>query len=418
MILLRIVLKSAWHRRSSLLLTILSIAISVSLLLGVDKIRKEAKNSFINTISQTDLIVGARSGPTNLLLYSVFRIGNATNNVTWESYEDIIASDEVAWSIPISLGDSHRGFRVMGTNTDYFEHYQYGQSQPLTFAQGKPFADVYDAVLGADVARSLDYEVGDELIIAHGLVSTEFSAHDDKPFVVTGILAKTATPVDRTVHVTLEGIEAIHIDWQGGTRSGLEISAEQARKFDLQPTAITAFMVGLTNRINTFRLQRTISEYDEEPLMAIIPGATLAELWQTISVFEQVLLVISGFVLIAGLLGMLTMLLSTLNERRREMAVLRAVGAHPYHILLLFVLETVCIVFVGYLLGMGILYLLLVLSQSFLVESYGVNIAITPPDAQQWILFAVVLLLSILVSLVPGLIAYRRSLQDGLAIKV
>jgi len=187
---------------------------------------------------------------------------------------------------------------------------------------------------------------------------------------------------------------------------------------DLQPKAITAFMVGLTNRINTFRLQRTITEYEEEPLMAIIPGVTLAELWQTISVFEQVLLVISGFVLIAGLLGMLTMLLSTLNERRREMAVLRAVGAHPYHILLLFVLETVFIVFIGYLLGMGMLYLLLVLTQSLLVQSYGVNIAITAPDTQQWLLFAAVLLLSILVSLVPGLIAYRRSLQDGLAIKV
>jgi len=385
MILLRIVIKSAWHRRTSLLLTILSIAISISLLLGVDKIRKEAKNSFINTISQTDLIVGARSGPTNLLLYSVFRIGNATNNVSWESYQDISASDEVAWSIPISLGDSHRGFRVMGTNQDYFTY---------------------------------EYQLGDEIIIAHGLVSTEFSAHDDKPFVITGILAKSGTPVDRTVHISLEGIEAIHADWQGGARSALQLSADQARKMVLQPETITAFMIGLDNRINTFRLQRKITEYEQEPLLAIIPGAALAELWQTIGTFEQVLLVISGFVLIAGVLGMLTMLLSTLNERRREMAVLRSVGAHPYHILLLFILETVFIVAIGYLLGMGILYLLLMLAQPLLIETYGVNIAITSPDAQQWLLFAVVLLLGMLVSLIPGLIAYRRSLQDGLAIKV
>lgn len=418
MILLRIVLKSAWHRRTSLLLTILSIAISISLLLGVDKIRKEAKNGFINTISQTDLIVGARSGPINLLLYSVFRIGNATNNVSWESYEEITASEEVAWSIPISLGDSHRGFRVMGTNTDYFSYYQYGQSQHLVFAQGQPFAHVYNAVIGADVARALDYQIGDEIVIAHGLVSTDFAAHEDKPFVIAGILEKTGTPVDRTVHIPLEGIEAIHADWQGGSRSALQLSAEQALKMDLRPKAITAFMIGLDNRINTFRLQRRITEYDEEPLLAIIPGATLAEFWQTVSVFEQVLLVISGFVLIAGLLGMLTMLLSTLNERRREMAVLRAVGAHPYHILLLFVLETFFIVFIGYLLGMSLLYLLLVVTQPLLMESYGINIAITWPDAQQWILFVIVLLLGVLVSLIPGLIAYRRSLQDGLAIKV
>lgn len=418
MSLIRIVLKSAWYRRTSLLLTILSIAISVALLLGVDKIRKEAKNSFINTISQTDLIVGARSGPTNLLLYSVFRIGNATNNVSWESYEEIADLEEVAWSIPISLGDSHRGFRVMGTNTDYFQYYRYGQSQHLAFAQGQPFADVYDAVIGAEVARTLGYQIGQKIIIAHGLVSTEFAQHDDKPFTITGILRRTGSPVDRTVHIPLEGIEAIHVDWQGGARSPLRLSAEQARKMDLSPKTITGFMVGLHNRIDTFRLQRKITEYTEEPLLAIIPGATLADLWQTISVFEQVLLVISGFVLMAGLLGMLTMLLSTLNERRREMAVLRAVGAHPYHILLLFVLETLFIVSIGYLLGMGVLYLLLVLTQPLLVEAYGVNIAITLPDAQQWLLCAVMLVLGVLVSLVPGWIAYRRSLQDGLAMKV
>ena len=418
MILIRIVLKSAWHRHTSLILTILSIAISVSLLLGVDKIRKETKNSFINTISQTDLIVGARSGPTNLLLYSVFRIGNATNNVSWETYEEITAFDEVAWSIPISLGDSHRGYRVMGTHTDYFEYYQYGQSKNLSFAQGQAFADLYEAVIGADVARTLDYQVGDEIIIAHGLVSTEFAEHDDKPFIVEGILEKTGTPVDRTVHISLEGIEAIHVDWQGGGRSPLQLSAEQARKMDLQPKTITAFMIGLDNRIDTFRLQRKITEYDEEPLLAIIPGATLAELWQTISVFEQVLLVISGFVLIAGLMGMLTTLLSTLNERRREMAVLRAIGAHPYHIILLFMFETFFIVLAGCLVGVSVLYLLLFLTRPFLIQTYGINIAITLPDIQQWILFATVLLLGVLVSLIPGVIAYRRSLQDGLAIKI
>ena len=418
MILVRIVLKSAWHRRTSLLLTVFSIAISVCLLLGVDKLRKETKNTFINTISQTDLIVGARSGPINLLLYSVFRIGNATNNVSWESYKEIADFAEVAWSIPISLGDSHRGYRVMGTNRDYFEYYQYGQSQRLAFGEGQPLADVYDAVLGADVARSLEYEMGDELVIAHGLASTKFSRHDDKPFVVTGILEKTGTPVDRTVHVSLAGIEAIHVDWQSGARSPLLLTAEQARKMDLQPETITAFLLGLDNRINTFRLQRKITEYDEEPLLAIIPGATLAEFWQSISAFEQVLLVISGFVLVAGLSGMLTTLLSTLNERRREMAVLRAIGSHPYHIILLFVLETSFIVLAGCLVGTGLLYLLLFLARPLLVETYGINIAISMLDGQQWGLFTVVLSLGALVSLLPGIIAYRRSLQDGLAIKV
>lgn len=212
----RIVLKSAWHRRVGVMLTVFSLAVSMMLLLGVDKIRKEARSSFINTISQTDLIVGARSGPLNLLLYSVFRIGNATNNVSWESYQDITALDEVAWAIPISLGDSHMGFRVMGTNSDYFRYFRYGQDRPLRFQAGKPFSDLYDTVVGAEVADKLGYKVGDQIIVSHGLVATEFGDHTDKPFTVTGILERTGTPVDRTVHVSLEAIEAIHIDWVPG----------------------------------------------------------------------------------------------------------------------------------------------------------------------------------------------------------
>lgn len=418
MMLLRIVLKSAWHRRVGLLLTVFSLAVSMMLLLGVDKIRKEARNSFVNTISQTDLIVGARSGPLNLLLYSVFRIGNATNNVSWESYQDITSLDEVAWAIPISLGDSHLGFRVMGTNTDYFQHYRYGRDQSLEFAAGGPLSDLYDTVIGADVADDLGYEVGREIVISHGLASTEFGDHSDKPFTVAGILKRTGTPVDRTVHVSLEAIEAIHIDWDSGARMPLHITAEQARKFDLEPQTITAFMIGLNNRIETFQLQRQINEYQEEPLLAIVPGVALTDLWRSISTFEQVLTALAALVLAAGLTGMLTTILSTLNERRREMAVLRAVGAHPYQIVLLFVLETLLVVLAGCVVGMGMLYLLLVALQPVLVQQFGINIAVTAPDAGQWGLVALAILLGVLVSLIPGFIAYRRSLHDGLAIRV
>src|SRR6185295_17966058 len=102
-------------------------AVSIALLLGVEKVRTGARQSFADTISGTDLIVGARSGSLNLLLYSVFRIGNATNNLTWTSYQDIAARPEVAWIVPLSLGDSHHQFRVLGTSPEYFQHYKFRQ---------------------------------------------------------------------------------------------------------------------------------------------------------------------------------------------------------------------------------------------------------------------------------------------------
>lgn len=418
MTLLRIALKSAKFRKTSLLLTVLSIAISVALLLGVDVVRKEAKGSFLNTISETDLIVGARSGPSNLLLYSVFHIGNATNNVSWDSYQTVAERDDVAWTVPISLGDSHRGFRVVGTTTNYFDFYKYGNKKSLTFDSGEAFDGVYDAVIGAEVARSLGYDVGEEIIISHGLVSVDFAEHDDKPFTVVGVLKKTGTPVDRSVLVTLSGIEAIHIDWDGGSRSGVTLDAEQALRFDLTPQSITAFMVGLDNKALTFRVQRDVNDFAGEPLSAIVPGATLADFWRTISTVEQVLFVLSGFVLVAGLLGMLTTILSTLNERRREIAVLRAIGARPSSVIMLIVIETLLVVVAGCVAGVAMLYGLLAAIRPTIVSRYGVDISPSFLDATQLLILAAVIAGATLVSLVPGFIAYRRSIQDGLAIRV
>ena len=152
-------LKSVLNRKATAILTILTVAVSVILLLGVERVRTEAKSSFANTISGTDLIVGGRSGQVNLLLYSVFRIGNATNNIDWKSYQEFSQHKAVKWAIPISLGDSHKGFRVMGTNHSYFEHYRYGSKQPLTLQEGREFNDLFDVVIGADVAKQLDYEI-------------------------------------------------------------------------------------------------------------------------------------------------------------------------------------------------------------------------------------------------------------------
>ena len=418
MILLKLTWKSLWNRRISLILTVFSIAISVALLIGVEYINKEAKNSFLNTVSGTDLVVGARSGPVQLLLYSVFHIGNATNNISWKSYQAIAKNKYVKWTIPLSLGDSHKGFRVVGTNQDFFRHYQYGEKQALQFSSGKPFADVYDAVLGASVANKLGYKVGDKIVVAHGGGSTSFSLHKDKPFTVTGILKPTGTPVDQSVLVTLEGIEAIHIDWRNGAPTGIKISAEKAKKLDLSPKLITAFLVGMKNRITSFKVQRKINNYPHEALLAILPGVALADLWHTMGQFETVLRIITVFVVIAGLLGMLTSIISTLNERRREMAILRATGAHPSQIFLLFVMEAFILAFLGALLGMLIVFIAVLIAKPWFLSHYGFHLHIWSPSLMDAIILLLVIAFAVIFSLLPAWIAYRRSLQDGLTVKL
>ena len=419
MYLLRLALRSLLNRRFSALLTVLAIALSVTLLLGVEKIRTEARASFAGTISGTDLIVGPRTGSVQLLLYSVFRIGHPSANMRWDSFQRIADHPRVAWALPISLGDSHRGYKVMGTSADYFLHYRHGRDRALAFAEGKAFADLYDAVLGADVAREQGYVLGSELVLAHGTGSVSFVEHADKPFRVSGILEKTGTPVARPIHVSLQGLEALHVDWRQGmpARGAARISAERARDMALTPSSITAALLGLDSRVATFAVQRDINRFPDEPLMAVLPGVALQELWSLLGVAEKALFIVSVFVVLTGLVGMLTAILSSLNERRREMAILRSVGARPRHIFSLLLLEAFGLALAGALLGVGLMYLTLWLAQPLILSHYGLFIPITAPGPWEWSLLGGILLAAVLMGSVPAWRAYRQSLIDGLSIR-
>ncbi|MGI9523348.1 MAG: ABC transporter permease [Hyphomicrobiaceae bacterium] len=418
MTVVRLAMQSLRNRWLTALLTILAIAASVVLLLGVEKVRTGAKASFANTISGTDLIVGARSGGIQLLLYSVFRIGNATNNMTWQSYEDIRRRPEVDWMIPLSLGDSHRGFRVLGTNKEYFDRYKYRRGRGLEFASGKRFDDLFDAVIGADVAESLGYKVGDRMVVAHGLGRIGLNKHDDKPFRVSGVLAKTGTPVDRTVHVSLAAIEAIHIDWQGGTRRTENIvTADEVRQKRLRPKAVTAAMVGLKSKLAIFRLQRHVNTYRSEPLSAILPGATLYELWGLVGTAETALMVVSFMVVVTAILGMITMILATLNERRREIAILRSAGAGPGTVVGLLVAEAGILTFIGIVIGVIMTYVLLYALRPAIDSAYGLYLDISAPSAVEFGALAAILIGGLLAGLLPALRAYQHSLADGMTVR-
>ncbi len=410
--------KSLMNRKATALLTIMTVAISVVLLLGVERIRTQAKDSFANTISGTDLIIGGRSGQVNLLLYSVFRIGNATNNIDWKSYQEFSQHRSVDWAIPISLGDSHKGFRVMGTNHSYFEHFKYGSKQPLTFSQGSEFKSLFETVIGADVAKTLGYQIGSEIIIAHGISDVGFSRHDNLPFKVVGILAPTGTPVDKTVHISLEAIEAIHVGWESGAHLGTTPKAEDLKNIDFQPKQITAMLVGLKSRIQTFALQRQINTYPQEPLSAIMPGVALHELWGMMSVAEQALMAVSGFVVVAGLLGMLSSLLTSLQERRREMAILRAMGARPRHVFSLLISEASLLTAAGIITGVAGLYSILALLQPIVQQHYGINLSLSFLSSYEWMLLGFVQCAGIMIGFIPALRAYRQSLSDGMTIRI
>lgn len=419
MTVLRLAFASLWNRRATVVLTVLAIAMSVALLLTVERVRHETRNSFANTVSGTDLIVGARSGSVQLLLYSVFRIGNATNNISWESYQDIGRHPEVKWILPLSLGDSHQGFRVLGTSQAYFTHFSYGRKRQLEITEGVPFDDVFDAVLGAQAAEQLGYKLGQSMIMSHGLGEGAIYTHDGKPFRVSGILAPTGTPVDRTIHVSLEGIEAMHVDWQQGAKlPGPGTAPDKIRQLELTPNAVTAAMIGLKRKTSTFRLQRFINEYREEPLLAILPGVALQEMWGLLGVAEKALFVISLFVVLAGLVGLVAVLMAGLAERRREMAILRSVGARPSQVFGMLCLESLLLTLIGILTGLLLFYAVLVFSGQWLTSRYGLDLPVSLPLWREWGLLGLLAVAGLLAGVLPALRAYSQSLADGMSVRV
>jgi len=417
--------RSAWSRKASLMLLLLSVMTSTCLLLGIDLARQSAKASFSNAVAGTDLIVGAQTSPVSLLLYSVFRIGQATRNVPYAEFERLGLDPRIKHALPIALGDSYRGFAVVGTTAAYFERFLYGARQSLEFAQGHSFADyqvgqpasvLFEAVLGAEVAKRLKHQLGDRIALSHGMqIQQNEASHADKPFRVVGILKPTGTPVDQSVHISLAGMEAIHVDWAAGVPvPGADIPAEYVTKFDLKPKSVTAVLLALNNRAGVFRVQRELENRPGVALSAILPGVALSSLWQTVGLVEQVLLFVAALVALVSALGLVSVMLVALGQRRRELAVLRSVGAGPRTVFALLCLESALVMIVGVALGILLLGLAGAALAPWVQAQFGLQLVALHELKAGLAAVAAFAALGSVLGVVPALQAYRRQLQDGL----
>ncbi len=418
MAILSLAIKSFRNRKFTTGLTIVSIALSVMLLLGIEKIRLGAQNSFTNTISGTDLIIGARSNAVQLLMSSVFHIGNAGNNLSRRSYRYINKHPQVKWTIPVSLGDSHKGYRVVGTTAQFYQQFRYANAQQLHLSDGNWFGGNLEAVVGAEVAAELTYQPGEQIIIAHGAGDESFITHADKPFHIAGILKATGTPVDRAVYVSLKSINSIHQDLDASEHNHDPLMMHDDETQATKQNDISAVLVGLNSRTAAIGMQRQVNEYAQEPLTAILPGVVLLEIWQMMSMVETILLTVSAMVAVVGLFSMLIILMTSLHERRREMAILRSLGARPTHIFSLIMGEAIFLTLLAIILGVAMVYGLMVVIQPWLESQFGLYLVISWPTLTELILLSIIAGCGCIVGLIPGIRIYRYSLVDGMTIRV
>lgn len=410
-------LKSLRNRKFISFLCVLSIALSLSLFLIVEKLRTGIEEGFTNSISNADLIVGARSGPLQLLLYSIFHMGSPTNNISMDVYEKIKSQPSVDWTIPISLGDSYRGHRVVATTEDFFKHYQFHGNKKLSIEVGSWGTNVFDVVLGSQVANKLNHKLNHLITLSHGISKSAILKHESTPFKVVGILKPTGTPIDKSLYITLYGMEAVHIGWENGIPSYGEIERSKFQKKNLKTDQITSFILRTKNRISLLGLQRYISTYEVEALSAIIPAVTLTELWSLLDQLENAFLGISLFVIVIGFLTILISLYMSLNERKREMAILRSVGVSVKEITLLLLTEATLLSIIGATTGFIFQYGLLFIISPILESKYALYVPISGPTSRELIVVLTFIIFGSLFGLVPALKAYKTSLSDGLLIK-
>ena len=449
-VLFSVAAKSLRYRLSGVILTTIAVALSVFVLLGVEHVRQESRSSFASTVSGVDLIVGARTGDINLLLLSVFRIGSASANVSWESVEAINEHPQVDWVVPLSLGDSHRGYRVVGTTEGFFDRYHYGRKQPITFDTGSQFSETADVVLGAAVAKSLGYGIGDSLILSHGVADTSFVHHDQVPFTVVGLLSPTGTPVDNALFVSLEAIDAMHADEETAQEHGHdeheshdehdahdehdehdehgehdahnehgehdahnEHGEHDAHDHSGPLGSVSAVLVGLDGPFATLQVQRWINEFEDEALLGILPGVTLTQLWDIMARIEDTLRGIAILVFISSLFGLNAMLLASMRERRQEIGILRSIGAPSLFILGMLVVESLLIVIVGIVLAIGCLIVAIGAVNGFLMSEVGISFSYQILYPTSLIALTLIVIVSVFMSLLPAWQAYRLSTSPG-----
>ena len=420
--------KSFRNRKFTSFLCVLSIALSLSLFLMVEKLRVGIEEGFTNSISNADLIVGARSGPLQLLLYTIFHMDSPTNNISIESYNAIKGHPAVDWTVPISLGDSYKGYRVVATNTNFLAHYRFGRGKKISLREGVWKDHVFGVVLGDKVYRELKHQLGDSIILSHGLSEESFLHHDQTPFKVTGILNPTGTPVDKSVYISLYGMEAIHATHEGeGEHEGEDehagedehdsdhkINLDKFSKENLKNDQITSFILRTKNRTALLGLQRFISTYQGEPLSAIIPAVTLTQLWEMLDQLERAFKGVSFFVVVMGFLTILIILYMSLEQRHREIAILRSVGVSAGKITLLLVTEAVLLSCMGAILGLFLQYVFLFFVSPLLEFQYAIHISMAWPSRQEIFVLCWGVALGSLFGLVPAFKAYRTSLTNGL----
>jgi putative ABC transport system permease protein len=408
-----VVRRSLRQHRLSTIVTVLSVALGCGLVMGVFTVSSQANRAFTGGEVGFDAVLGARGSKLQLVLNTVFHLETSPGNIPWTLYEEVRATRGVELAVPYAVGDNYQGFRIVGTTTEIFTDFEYSEGEKLTVAPGGRIFDpaLREAVIGSTVAARTGLQPGSRFTPYHGTVYDERTRHDEE-YLVTGVLEPTGSPSDRVVWIPIEGIFRMGDHVLRGTGEDYVPSAGVA--IPDEHKEVSAVMLVLSSPLVGQRLDGQVNRQGTVATLAWPVAAVMADLFDRIGWMTRVLEVIAYLVVLVAAASILASLTNTLDARRGEFAVLRALGARRRTVLAIILAESTVIALLGALVGF-LVHAGIVLGAGQLIRAQtGVvldafawhpSLAATP---------AAMLVLGALAGALPAYLAYRTDVATHL----
>lgn len=433
----KIAFRNIQHRMLASGLTAFSMALGVGLVVTVLVIHGVIEKSFMRSAQGYDLIVGAKGSALELVLNTVYHLREPIGTIPYDIYlelEEGRFSPEVELAIPVCMGGNYQGFRVVGTTPDMFDQLEYRGGEKYKFAEGRNygFGDFFEGVIGATVAKKTGLKVGDPFRPVHGFDAEQGEEHD--PFTVAGILAPTGTPNDRALFINIEGFflihdhdeaehqgepkddhdEADHDDEHEADHEHAESGGHDAHRHE-DDRRVTAVLV-CTNPdrvVGSMALPKLINRGPDA--QAVAPAKEVAQLVDGIvGNIQLVLLVLAVLVVVVAGVGMMVSIYNSMNDRRHDIAVMRALGARRRTVMFIILLESILLSLGGGALGLAMGHGLIGLLGPTIAENTGVIVHMWQFQLNEMILIPGLIILASVVGYLPAVVAYRTDVARSL----
>jgi putative ABC transport system permease protein len=402
-----------WNRKLTTALTILSVALGVGLISAVLTLREETQRRFEDEGQAFDIVIGAKGNPLQLVLSSVYFLDMPTGNVDMGVFEELKKHEDVVAAFPLGMGDTFKGYRITGTTIDLM-HFTWGERTPYALAEGNYFEKPYDAVIGASVAQDTGLKLGSTFVGTHGFIAAATAeVHEDKPYTVVGILERSGSPNDRAIFCDIESVWNAH-DHGHESDDENEGTGEHTGDEHHQGKEITAALIKLASPAIRFEFKQMVNR--NYNAMAAIPIQEIQKLYeQLLGTAKLVLLAIGYLVVAISSLSILIGLYMAILQRKRDLAVMRALGATRGEIFGAVIIEAFWVTLLGIGSGWLVGTLICLGLNSYLVATIGFHVSTVQFSADLVSAYSAVLLMGLVAGILPAWQAYRTDIARDLA---